>query len=166
MDMSLDDDLQRITLQEQRLQFDRFDPTVALELGLLLKEIAEARGAAVTIDISLHGQQLFHFAMAGTSPNNADWIRRKRNVVARYYRSSYAIGLQMAQRQTTLQAAVGLDLKDYADHGGSFPLVVKGAGCIGAVTVSGLPQREDHALVVDALGAFLGCSIDDISLSR
>jgi uncharacterized protein (UPF0303 family) len=50
----------------------------------------------------------------------------------------------------------GLSLADYATHGGSFPLAVKGAGVVGSVTVSGLPQRADHELAVEALCAVLG----------
>jgi uncharacterized protein (UPF0303 family) len=42
-------------------------------------------------------------------------------------------------------------LADYATHGGSFPLTVEDAGVVGSVTVSGLPQRADHELVVEAL---------------
>jgi uncharacterized protein (UPF0303 family) len=33
---------------------------------------------------------------------------------------------------------------------------VKGAGVVGSVTVSGLPQRADHELAVEALCAELG----------
>ena len=32
---------------------------------------------------------------------------------------------------------------------------VEGVGVVGAVTVSGLPQAEDHALVVEAVRTFL-----------
>ena len=41
-------------------------------------------------------------------------------------------------------------------HGGAFPLAVEGAGVIGTVVVSGLPQLDDHAMVVKALHQFLG----------
>jgi uncharacterized protein (UPF0303 family) len=74
------------------------------------------------------------------------------------------MGLTMAQRQTTLSAAYGLAATDYADHGGGFPLFVAGTGCIGAVTVSGLPQRDDHCLVVSTLAAMLQRDISDITL--
>ena len=40
-------------------------------------------------------------------------------------------------------------------HGGSFPIRVAGVGIVGAVTVSGLPQAQDHALVVEGLRDFL-----------
>ncbi|MDR3435339.1 heme-degrading domain-containing protein [Telmatospirillum sp.] len=163
--MSVEDDLYRIAQQEQRLQFDRFNPDVAWDIGCRLRETAQAHDAAVAIDVSLPGQQLFYFAMPGTSPNNADWVRRKRNTVLRFFRSSYATGLLMSQRQTTLAAAYGLDFRDYADHGGSFPLQVAGQGCIGAVTVSGLPQRDDHSLVAEALAGLLGHDIADIALA-
>jgi uncharacterized protein (UPF0303 family) len=163
--MSLEDDLHRVTLQEQRLRFAHFGPDEAWDLGNRLKTAAEARQAALAIDISLPLQQLFHFATVGATPNNSDWIRRKRNVVFRFFRSSYGVGLQMAQRQTTLLAAYDLDLRDYADHGGSFPIIVTGTGFIGAVTVSGLPQREDHALVVEVLAEMLGQNISDIALA-
>jgi uncharacterized protein (UPF0303 family) len=42
-------------------------------------------------------------------------------------------------------------MSDFAAHGGSFPIHVKGIAVIGAVSVSGLPQRADHELVVEAL---------------
>jgi uncharacterized protein (UPF0303 family) len=77
-------------------------------------------------------------------------------VVARFHRSSYAVGLKLKAKNETLAEQQGLPLADYAVHGGSFPLTVKGAGVVGSVTVSGLPQRSDHELVVEALCAMLG----------
>ena len=63
---------------------------------------------------------------------------------------------RLPSRNSTLQAKFGLPDTEFAPHGGSFPIVVKGTGCIGAVTVSGLPQREDHNMVVEALVKVLG----------
>jgi uncharacterized protein (UPF0303 family) len=53
---------------------------------------------------------------------------------------------------------------DFAAHGGSFPIIVRGTGCIGAVTVSGLPQRDDHNLVVEALALLLVKDVDALRL--
>ncbi len=74
----LEGDLEHIAGQERRLRFERFDAGTAWELGSRLKATAEAKGAALVIDVSLCGRQLFHYAMPGTTPDNADWARRKR----------------------------------------------------------------------------------------
>ena len=162
--MGIDNDLEKIALQEKRLQFDSFDAEAAWAIGTALKAAAEKRGAAVAVDIQLHGHPLFAYAMVGTTPDNLDWIRRKRNVVLRYHRSSYAIGLTHQRNQTTLQSKSGLDLKDYAPHGGCFPIILAGTGCVGTITVSGLPQREDHELVVSVLQKYLNLSAENLAL--
>jgi uncharacterized protein (UPF0303 family) len=162
--VSIDHDLETIALQEKRLRFKKFDSEVAWAVGAALKAAAEKRQVAVAIEIHLIGHTLFSYAMAGTTPDNWDWIRRKRNVVQRYHRSSYAIGLKHERDRTTLQEKAGLDLKDYAAHGGCFPIFLEGSGCVGAITVSGLPQREDHALVVAVLQDYLGVAGEDLEL--
>jgi len=48
----------------------------------------------------------------------------------------------------------GVSEADFAAHGGAFPIVVRGVGPVGVVTVSGLPQLDDHRLVVEVLRAF------------
>jgi uncharacterized protein (UPF0303 family) len=162
--MTVDQDLAKIALQEKLLQFKHFDSEVAWALGTGLKAAAEKRGVAVAIDIQLNGHALFCYAMAGTTPDNLDWIRRKRNVVLRFHRSSYAIGLTHERAHTTLQSKTGLDLKDYATHGGSFPIRITGTGCVGTITVSGLPQRDDHMLVVWVLQDYLHLAAEDLAL--
>ena len=53
--------------------------------------------------------------------------------------------------------------RDYACHGGSFPIQVKGGGCVGVVTVSGLPQRDDHILVVQVLAEMCGIAPSEVA---
>jgi uncharacterized protein (UPF0303 family) len=151
-------DLTRITQQETLLQFASFDAETAWQLGSLLREKLLARNAGGTIEIDLAGHLLFACATPGATPGQADWIRRKRNVVRRFHRSSYAIGRQLALDEQTLEARHGLTLADYAVHGGGFPLTLAGTGCVGAIVLSGLPQRDDHSLVVATLAAFLDIS--------
>ena len=154
--MGLSEDLERVALQERELQLPRLDAQIAWELGVRLRTMAVERGLAVVIDVRRFGQPLFYTALEGTAPDNVEWVRRKSNVVARFHRSSYAVGLKLEAKNDTLTAQQGLPLADYATHGGSFPLTVAGAGVVGSVTVSGLPQRDDHELVVEALCAMLG----------
>jgi uncharacterized protein (UPF0303 family) len=162
--MTIEQDLNRITLQEDRLQFTSFDANTAWKVGTRLRELAEARGQTVAIDIQLNRHQLFFTAMSGTSPDNIDWIRRKVNVVNRFHRSSYAIGLRLQKDGTTLSQQVGVADADYAPHGGCFPIRLRGSGCVGTITVSGLPQRADHALVVEVLAEFLEQPLSELAL--
>jgi uncharacterized protein (UPF0303 family) len=143
-------------MQERELQLTRLDSPTAWKLGLRLKTLAEERWHVVVIDVRRFGQPLFYVAMEGTTPDNAEWVRRKSNVVARFHSSSYALGIKLKLKNETLTDQQGLPLADYATHGGSFPLAVKGVGVVGSVTVSGLPQRADHELVVEALCDLLG----------
>lgn len=163
--MGLYEDLVRIAFQERELVLPRLDAQTAWELGSKLRALAAERSLAVVIDIRKFGQPLFYVAMDGTTPDNPEWVRRKSNVVARFHRSSYAVGLREKQKGETIYESQGLLLADYATHGGSFPLTVTGAGVVGSVTVSGLPMRQDHELVVEALCAILGRNYDELKLA-
>jgi uncharacterized protein (UPF0303 family) len=162
--VSIDQDLETIAQQEKRLRFKHFDAEVAWAVGSALKAAAEKRKVAVAIDIQLNGHTLFSFAMDGTTPDNWEWVRRKRNVVLRYHRSSYAVGLKHERERTSLYEKSGVDPKDYAPHGGCFPILLQGTGCVGTITVSGLPQREDHALVVFVLQDYLNVPDQNLAL--
>src|SRR5260370_32568345 len=101
--MNIDQDLERIALQEKRLQFKSFDSGTAWALGCALKAAAEKRRVAVAIDIQVSGHALFSYAMQGTTPDNWEWIRRKRDLVLRYHRRSDAIWVTPSRAGTTLQ---------------------------------------------------------------
>lgn len=149
--MGLAEDFDRIAEQERQLVFPHFDKETAWQLGLRLRTLAEERNLPVVIDVRRLGEPLFYTALDGTTPDNVEWVRRKSNVVARFHRSSYAVGVKERLKNETIYAAQGLSLADYATHGGGFPITIAGSGVIGSVTVSGLPQRADHELVVEAL---------------
>ena len=143
--MTLEHDIERIAEQERRLVLPRF-------------------GAAVTIEIRIAHETVFFFAMPGTTPVNADWARRKRNVVELLHKSSYRVGRELERDGGSLEARMGLATRDHACHGGAYPLRVEGVGVIGTVTVSGLPQREDHALIVEVLAPLCGVPLGEVEL--
>ena len=152
----MDDLIADLAAQEERLLFSRFDNDDAWALGCLLVDLAKTRTLPVTIDIRRHGHQLFHAAMPGTAPDNDRWIDRKVRVVERLNASSFLVGRRMAAKGEAFDERYGVDPADYATHGGAFPIRVRHVGVVGVVTVSGLPQADDHALVVEALERFLG----------
>ncbi|ORX91059.1 hypothetical protein K493DRAFT_228995 [Basidiobolus meristosporus CBS 931.73] len=142
--------------QESRLQFTQFTNEDALQLGLLIHTKAKSLGdLPVAIDISRNGHCLFHFAMGGTSPDNAEWIQRKSRTVLRFEHSSFYMGQLVASQSKTLEQKFMVSEKVYAPHGGAFPLIIKNVGVVGAIVVSGLPPQEDHKLVVDSIQEYL-----------
>lgn len=147
--------LATLTQQEQDLQFTAFSSDTALALGLKLVELARAREKVITVNITINGKVLFHHAMQGAAAEQADWIRRKNNVVARFGRSSFYVGIDHKQRGVAFEQIPFLPPQDYAANGGAFPITLRGTGIIGTVCVSGLRQAEDHALAVEALRALL-----------
>ena len=158
-------DLAIIASQESHLRFDAFDAETAWKLALALRKDGVAREAPIVAQVETWARPLAAFALPGATADNFDWARRKINVVRRFQRSSYAVGLQMKASGKTLVDLGALPERDYAVHGGAFPIFVHGAGCIGAVAVSGLPQREDHGMVVRALARVLGQDIADAALA-
>lgn len=154
--------LDTIRRQEQALQFTSFDNDAALAIGNRIVEQAKADNVAVTVDVTVNRNPLFFHAMAGTSPNNADWIRRKSNLVNRTGHASFYVHTDAVAKGRDYDNLPTFDPKDYAAHGGSFPIVVKGTGQIGTITVSGLAGVDDHAMVVRALKWYL--KADDVPL--
>lgn len=152
--------LEDLLRQEDLLRFTEFSNETACAVGMALVELARSESKAVTVDVRRNGHQLFHYALPGTSPDNDHWIMRKARVVNRFGHSSYYMGRRYASKNTTIQESALLDPTRYAAHGGAFPVIVHGTGQVGVITVSGLPQQDDHELVVRALAAFLGVSLD------
>lgn len=107
-------------------------------------------------------QTLVH--LRGTSLTNADWERRRRNSVELLHTSSYALHLKPEKEGSTLGAKQGLPQRDYATHGGSAPIRVRGVGEVGVVTASDTPQREDHAYAIQGLALLRGVSLDEVVL--
>ena len=149
-----DDLISELEQQERDLVLQRFDHAAAWELGTLLVKMATERSLPVAIDIRHGAQQVFHAGLPGSVADNDSWIERKVRVVQRYGVSSYLMGRRLAAKGQQLDAAMGVDPALFAAHGGAFPVRVADVGVVGVVTVSGLPQAEDHALVVEALQRF------------
>src|SRR5215216_1388315 len=151
----MDDILKQLLQEEQELQFTKFNEDVAWKLGSQLVENARSRNLPVTIDIMRGTHQLFHAGLRGTSADNDEWVKRKVRLVYRFEHSSFYIGQLLKSMGKSIEQAFLLSESDYGPHGGCFPVIIKGTGVIGTVTVSGLPEEEDHKLVVGAIRYYL-----------
>lgn len=156
--MNYQNDLETITRQEQIIRFSAFDEDVAWSIGSALRQRAKDRNLSIAAEIYVNGMSVFAIALPGSRPDNADWIRRKRNLVLRTHSSSYATQLRLDLVQTTLEHRSGLSSSDFVAAGGCFPIRVFSAGVIGALTISGLTSRNDHNLAVEIISAHLGHS--------
>jgi uncharacterized protein (UPF0303 family) len=139
--------------EERELQLPSFGNDVAWTLGSYIHQRAKAGSLPIAIEVSRNGQQLFFAALPGATPDNAEWIRRKRAVVLRFHHSSLYMSIEAEAKGRPFLQRYGLLEQDYAAAGGGFPIFVKDTGCVGAVVVSGLPQLEDHRLVTEAVRA-------------
>jgi len=165
-------DIAIIAAQERVLVFPRFDNDIAWQLGSAMRARAATAQAALSIEIRIGRQIVFHAATAGTAAINADWVRRKGNTAMHFGRSSYAVGRVLQRDAQLLADKYGVPESEYCTQGGGFPLRVVAPNDaakqlplpnpIGFIAVSGLPQREDHRFLVAALSAFLGITAPEL----
>ena len=151
----MDDILQQLLQEEKELQFTKFNEETAWNLGSQLVENALSKNLPVTIDITRGNHQLFHASLRGTSSDNDDWVKRKVRLVYRFGHSSFYMGQLLKSTGKSIEQTYLVSENEYAPYGGCFPIIVKDTGIVGTITVSGLPQEEDHSLVVQAIRNYL-----------
>jgi uncharacterized protein (UPF0303 family) len=147
--------LELLAAEEAELRFTRFSYDDAWAIGSVLRETARARSLPIAIDITRGGQQVFHAALPGSTPDNDAWIERKVRATLRFGCSSMYLSVKRKQSGQPLSEADGLDPQLFAAAGGCFPVRIDDVGIVGTITVSGLPQVDDHLLVTEAIRAFL-----------
>jgi len=147
--------LEKLLLEEQVLQFTAFNEDTAWQIGSWLVEYAIKNKLPITIDIQRGEQQLFHASRPGASADNDEWVKHKVRLVNRCGHSSFYLGQLLKSEGKRIEEKFLLPESKYAPHGGCFPIMLKGTGMVGTITVSGLAQEEDHKLVVSAISHYL-----------
>jgi uncharacterized protein (UPF0303 family) len=143
--------LDELLLEEERLVLPALTEEVAHALGRRAVDAAWADGLPVAVGLWRGDHQLFHCALPGSTSDNDAWLRRKGRVVMRFEHSSLYLSRLCRDQGTTLAEKFALPASRYAAAGGAVPLRVAGAGVVGWMGVSGLPQVEDHRFVVRVL---------------
>jgi uncharacterized protein (UPF0303 family) len=157
MSDALDDvSLEELAALEAELRFPKFDHADAWTIGSRLVELARDRELPIGIGITRGGQRLFHAGLPGSRPDNDEWIDRKVRSVLRFGHCSLYLSVERRLEGVSLADRFAVDPALFAAAGGCFPVHVDGCGIIGTITVSGLPQVEDHKLVVEVIREFLG----------
>ena len=147
--------LETLAEEQKELLLERFDYTFAWQLGLLMRERAAIAGAPVAITVAHGADVVFSVPMPGATPDNTDWAARKRAVANRFHRSSLAMRLEAERGEFDFNRRYRLAKSDFAASGGGVPLILRNGTLVGTAGVSGLPDVEDHRLIVDALRALL-----------
>jgi uncharacterized protein (UPF0303 family) len=147
--------LAQLLQEEQELQFPYFNEITAWQIGSQIVEHAMRENLPITIDIRRGEHQLFHASLSGTAADNDEWVKRKVRLVNRFGHSSFYMGQMLKSKGKRIEESYLIPESEFAAHGGCFPIIVKGTGMVGTITVSGLPQEEDHKLVVQFIRAFL-----------
>jgi uncharacterized protein (UPF0303 family) len=133
-----------------KLLFEHFNAEDAHTLGEAMRADAVANKLPIVIDIRAGDTPLYAVMCPGATAENFDWARRKRNLTLLTKLDTWTHGQRRLEGHDILDE-LGLDVRDYASHGGCIP-VFTGDGIIGAtVTVSGLPQKDDHELALKHL---------------
>ncbi len=145
--------LAELRQQEEELVFDSFDHQDAWQLGSLIANHAVSSQYGVAIDIRRHNMVLFRCVLPGATSDQEEWIRRKSASVLRFEHSTALLSEQFSDYDPTQGG--WLAPEDYTLAGGSFPIRVRGAGVIGAITVSGLSSDADHELAVEGIRSYL-----------
>ena len=141
--------------QERRLVLPSLEENDAIDIGLRLLRMATDRDLAVTIEVRRAGRVVFRAARTGTNAHNDMYVAGKAKVVERFGHATLFERLRHEEAGTTFAEATSLAFPEYAPHGGGVPLIVEGTGPVGVALVSGLPQQDDHALIIECLEAYL-----------
>ena len=140
--------------QEEELALSSFTNEDAIGLGQELLKLALSQKAPVIVQVRISEQIIFHSALTGSSSENDWWINRKYRVVEKFKHSSMYVRVSFEEKNQSFEEDSGLDNELYAAHGGGFPITVSGIGMVGVALVSGLPQVEDHKMIIQGLTNF------------
>ena len=148
--------IDELEAQERDLVLDRTDLGSLPTLGRLMSKAAAERQLPIVIQIRYGGRLVYVAALPGSTASNDGWATRKARLAQHFEQSSLLVRLLHERDGEDVNTRHALSPELFQAHGGAFPLRASRVGVIGTVVVSGLPQLDDHAFVVEHLAAFLG----------
>lgn len=143
--------LESLAAEQERLLLASFDYAFAWELGRTIHDRAAELRAPVAIEITHGLVPVFVSLLPGATVDNLHWAARKRTVAHRFHRSSLAMRLEAEKAGFDFNERFRLPVADFVASGGGVPLMLRNGTLVGTASVSGLPDVEDHLLIVEAL---------------
>ena len=147
-------DLEILKKQEERFQFEHFTNEDIWKLGKWMTEESLRQELPIAISIRLFsGVIAFQYFCKGSKLNNETWMKRKELTVREMEMSSLRMCMEFEAAGKTMEDKL-MDRYTYACCGGGFPIRIRNVGVIGAIIVSGLPHKDDHAFIIRCLEGF------------
>jgi uncharacterized protein (UPF0303 family) len=127
------------------------DESVAIELGQILLEKAAADGMEVAMEVHLRGRLVFRAALPGSDSENDRYLAGKLHAVNETGHASLH-GSKVYRDGLAASGATDTRVPESGPFGGGFPLRTLDGEVAGVALVSGLPEEDDHAMIVWAIG--------------
>lgn len=138
----------------RKIELDHFSNRTGLEMGQAIIRLAHEREQHIAVQIDRLNHTIFLYVDDSLPADKHNWLRRKANVAKHFEESSLSVKFDLIHGKMSLKETFTLDEKEYLAKGGAIPIFVKHAGMVAIVSVSGLHDEEDHAIIVDALKDF------------
>lgn len=144
-------ELDEIVKKECQFTFDHFDFKMAREIADEIIYEARKNNQQICMEIFCFNKILVQYSMDGCTPDNNNWLFRKRNAVLHFHHSTYYLWVKNKKDASNLVTKYGLKLSDYCIVPGGFPIIMKNGSLIGSISVSGLADAKDHELIINVL---------------
>jgi len=148
--------LHTLAQEQESLLLDTFDFDFAWALGQAIRQRASQGLLPVAIEVSHGDVPIFVSLLPGATRDNLVWTSRKRAVALRFHRSSLAMRMEAEAGNFDFNDRYRLPRENFVASGGGVPLILRNGTLIGTAAVSGLPDEDDHRLIVDSLRPLLG----------
>jgi uncharacterized protein (UPF0303 family) len=140
--------------EEKILTLSSLTNTDAIEIGEIATTLGNQRKVPIAIQVRIGDWIVFHASLEGSKPENDRWINRKVAVVMLKQHSTMYERVSAEERGVDWHKENNVQDETHAIHGGALPLITD-EGFRGILSISGLPQVEDHLFAVEVLTEFL-----------
>ncbi len=135
----------------KRIVLEKFDNRMAYDMGAKIIALAESRKQQIAVEVCRLHHTVFLYVDENLPMDKHHWLKRKANVARQFEESSLSVKHSLNEKGMSLEKNFGLDEKEFVAKGGAIPVFVNGAGMVATITVSGLKDEEDHAIILEAL---------------